>query len=75
VLMVAPKGPGHTVRGEYQRGAGVPCPRLAATPGQHHRNAGARQGQRGGPADAAAGAGNPGDVIVERSHGRLSVPV
>ena len=25
VLMVAPKGPGHTVRSEYQRGAGVPC--------------------------------------------------
>lgn len=25
VLMVAPKGPGHTVRGEYLRGAGVPC--------------------------------------------------
>jgi len=25
VLMVAPKGPGHTVRGEYVRGAGVPC--------------------------------------------------
>ena len=25
VLMVAPKGPGHTVRGEYKRGAGVPC--------------------------------------------------
>src|SRR6201990_637262 len=25
VLMIAPKGPGHTVRGEYQRGAGVPC--------------------------------------------------
>ncbi len=25
VFMVAPKGPGHTVRGEYQRGAGVPC--------------------------------------------------
>ena len=25
VCMVAPKGPGHTVRGEYQRGAGVPC--------------------------------------------------
>ncbi|SNY94325.1 ketol-acid reductoisomerase [Cohaesibacter sp. ES.047] len=24
VAMVAPKGPGHTVRGEYQRGAGVP---------------------------------------------------
>ncbi len=25
ILMVAPKGPGHTVRGEYKRGAGVPC--------------------------------------------------
>src|SRR5712671_2274170 len=24
-LMFAPKGPGHTVRSEYQRGAGVPC--------------------------------------------------
>ena len=23
--MVAPKGPGHTVRSEYERGAGVPC--------------------------------------------------
>jgi ketol-acid reductoisomerase len=25
VLMVAPKGPGHTVRSEYRRGGGVPC--------------------------------------------------
>jgi ketol-acid reductoisomerase len=25
VVMVAPKGPGHTVRGEYQKGGGVPC--------------------------------------------------
>ena len=25
VIMVAPKGPGHTVRGEYQKGGGVPC--------------------------------------------------
>ncbi|MED5324048.1 MAG: ketol-acid reductoisomerase [Pseudomonadota bacterium] len=25
VAMVAPKGPGHTVRGEYSRGGGVPC--------------------------------------------------
>ena len=23
--MIAPKGPGHTVRAEYERGAGVPC--------------------------------------------------
>ncbi|MCZ6885227.1 MAG: ketol-acid reductoisomerase [Alphaproteobacteria bacterium] len=25
VFMVAPKGPGHTVRGEYLKGGGVPC--------------------------------------------------
>jgi len=25
VSMIAPKGPGHTVRSEYQRGGGVPC--------------------------------------------------
>jgi len=25
VFMIAPKGPGHTVRSEYARGAGVPC--------------------------------------------------
>ena len=25
VLMIAPKGPGHTVRSEYVRGGGVPC--------------------------------------------------
>jgi ketol-acid reductoisomerase len=25
VFMVAPKGPGHTVRSEFERGAGVPC--------------------------------------------------
>ena len=25
VFMVAPKGPGHTVRGEYEKGGGVPC--------------------------------------------------
>ena len=25
VFMIAPKGPGHTVRAEYERGAGVPC--------------------------------------------------
>ena len=25
IAMVAPKGPGHTVRSEYQRGGGVPC--------------------------------------------------
>ncbi len=25
VFMIAPKGPGHTVRGEYKKGGGVPC--------------------------------------------------
>src|SRR3546814_16162918 len=25
VFMVAPKGPGHTVRSEYHKGGGVPC--------------------------------------------------
>jgi len=25
VVMIAPKGPGHTVREQYQKGAGVPC--------------------------------------------------
>ena len=25
VFMIAPKGPGHTVRAEYQKGGGVPC--------------------------------------------------
>ena len=25
VMMIAPKGPGHTVRGEYLKGGGVPC--------------------------------------------------
>ena len=25
VIMIAPKGPGHTVRSEYLKGAGVPC--------------------------------------------------
>ena len=25
ITMIAPKGPGHTVRSEYQAGKGVPC--------------------------------------------------
>ena len=31
VIMIAPKGPGHTVRSEYARGGGVPCRMRAAT--------------------------------------------
>src|SRR6201982_2554413 len=37
VFMIAPKGPGHTVRSEYQRGAGVPC--LVAVPQNPSGNA------------------------------------
>ncbi len=37
VLMVAPKGPGHTVRGEYQKGGGVPT--LIAIHQDHSGNA------------------------------------
>ena len=35
VLMIAPKGPGHTVRGEYEKGGGVPC--LIADPSRRDR--------------------------------------
>ena len=37
VFMVAPKAPGHTVRWEYERGAGVPC--LIAVQQDHSGNA------------------------------------
>src|SRR6195952_1758586 len=37
VIMIAPKGPGHTVRSEYQRGGGVPC--LVAVPQDSPGNA------------------------------------
>ena len=38
VFMVAPKGPGHLVRSEYQKGRGVPC-LLAIAPGPERRHA------------------------------------
>ncbi len=38
VIMVAPKGPGHTVRSEYQKGGGVPC--LIAVAQEAEGNAG-----------------------------------
>src|SRR6201746_1332954 len=41
VLMIAPKGPGHTVRSEYQRGAGVPClPAIHKDPSGHAHDLG-----------------------------------
>jgi ketol-acid reductoisomerase len=56
VIMVAPKGPGHTVRSEYLRGGGVPT--LIASPGQ------ARARPRTSPCrTAAANGGTKGGVI------------
>ena len=40
VFMVAPKGPGHTVRSEYQRGGGVPCLLAVAQEADGHRGNG-----------------------------------
>ena len=36
VFMIAPKGPGHTVRGEYVKGGGVPC-LVAVAQNQSHQ--------------------------------------
>ena len=36
VIMIAPKGPGHTVRCEYLRGGGVPC-LIAVAPGRQRQ--------------------------------------
>ena len=59
VLMVAPKGPGHTVRGEYQRGGGVPC--LIAV----HRDASGQAMDLGLAYASAIGGGRSG--IIETS--------
>src|SRR5579864_4565028 len=59
VLMVAPKGPGHTVRSEYQRGAGVPC--LLAI----HQDASGNAHDLGLSYGAAIGGGRAG--IIETS--------
>jgi ketol-acid reductoisomerase len=59
VLMVAPKGPGHTVRGEYQKGGGVPC--LLAV----HQNASGGAHELGLAYAAGLGGGRAG--IIETS--------
>src|ERR1700689_510260 len=59
VLMIAPKGPGHTVRSEYQRGAGVPC--LLAV----HRDVSGNAPDLGLSYGAAIGGGRAG--IIETS--------
>ncbi len=59
VLMIAPKGPGHTVRSEYQRGGGVPC--LLAI----HRDVSGNAHDLGLSYGAAIGGGRAG--IIETS--------
>jgi ketol-acid reductoisomerase len=56
VLMVAPKGPGHTVRGEYVRGGGVPC--LLAV----HQNASGGAHELGLAYASAIGGGRAGVI-------------
>ena len=62
VLMVAPKGPGHTVRSEYQRGGGVPC--LLAI----HKDASGNAHDLGLSYAAAIGGGRAG--VIETSSAR-----
>jgi ketol-acid reductoisomerase len=59
VLMVAPKGPGHTVRSEYKRGGGVPC--LIAI----HQNASGNAHDVGLSYASAIGGGRAG--VIETS--------
>ena len=54
VIMIAPKGPGHTVRSEYQAGKGVPLPDRSGT-GRHRRCAGYRPRLRAGHRRRARG--------------------
>jgi ketol-acid reductoisomerase len=56
VAMVAPKGPGHTVRGEYLKGGGVPC--LIAV----HQNASGNAHELGLSYASAIGGGRAGII-------------
>jgi ketol-acid reductoisomerase len=56
VFMIAPKGPGHTVRSEYQRGGGVPC--LLAV----HQNATGNASEIGLSYASAIGGGRSGVI-------------
>ena len=56
VFMVAPKGPGHTVRSEYQKGGGVPC--LIAV----HQDASGKAKQIGLSYASAVGGGKAGII-------------
>ncbi len=56
IFMVAPKGPGHTVRSEYQKGGGVPC--LIAV----HQNASGNATEIGLSYASAIGGGRAGII-------------
>ncbi|WP_438960434.1 ketol-acid reductoisomerase [Nereida sp.] len=56
VIMMAPKGPGHTVRGEYTKGGGVPC--LVAV----HENASGKALEIGLSYCSAIGGGRSGII-------------
>jgi ketol-acid reductoisomerase len=56
VFMIAPKGPGHTVRSEYQKGGGVPC--LVAI----HQNASGNALEVALSYSAAVGGGRAGTI-------------
>ena len=56
VIMMAPKGPGHTVRGEYVKGGGVPC--LVAV----HQDASGRAMELGLSYCSAIGGGRSGII-------------
>lgn len=56
VFMIAPKGPGHLVRSEYQRGAGVPC--LLAV----HQNPSGNAQEIGLSYSSAIGGGRAGTI-------------
>ena len=59
IFMVAPKGPGHTVRSEFERGGGVPC--LLAV----HKDASGNASEIGLSYASAIGGGRAG--IIETS--------
>ena len=56
IFMIAPKGPGHLVRSEYQRGAGVPC--LLAV----HQNPSGNASEIGLSYSSAIGGGRAGTI-------------
>ncbi|MGG7567617.1 ketol-acid reductoisomerase [Rhodovulum sp. DZ06] len=59
VIMMAPKGPGHTVRGEFVKGGGVPC--LVAV----HQNASGRALEVGLSYCSAIGGGRSGIIETD----------